>query len=511
LLVLLLLAVLSWTFWYTHSKRIAAPLPPGPPADPIIGHVRLIPSNRPELTYIEWGKIYKTEIVYLNLMGQPVFILNKAEDAIALLEKRGSKYSSRPKLHFFEEMGWDRTLTMLTFGPEFRKHRRMFQNAFTTVNCLKYQHYQQQEARRLAFQIKNAPDKWRSEIMTFATRVILRIAYGRELTGDSNTFMELANKASEAVSDGGSAGATAVDIFPMIRYLPQWASFIPSLSFARKYYSWVRKMHDLPYAIVMQDVENGTAQESFVKKLIEDRLSKAQESSASDNLTGITDEDIKGAGAALYTGGADTTTATMLSFVLAMTLYPDIQRKAWAEIDSVVGKNGLPTFSDRQKLPYIEKVVQETFRWKPVVPLIVPHKTTEEDTYKGFHIPKGSLVIANNYAMTHDESIYSNPSTFNPDRYSSKIEHGAEEPFPITPFGFGRRICPGRHLGTASIWIAVATMLATLEISKAKDINGQEIEPSQNMSTGLTSHPENFPCAMKPRFSHISALIGNEL
>ena len=122
-----------------------------------------------------------------------------------------------------------------------------------------------------------------------------------------------------------------------------------------------------------------------------------------------------------------------------MAKYPEVQRKAWTEIESVVGNNRLPTFSDRQNLPYVEHVVQETFRWKPVVPLVVPHKTSEDDTYKGFFIPKGSLVIANDYAMTHDESIYHKPDIFNPDRYLSKEKQGAEEPFPIGNFGFGRR------------------------------------------------------------------------
>ena len=83
--------------------------------------------------------------------------------------------------------------------------------------------------------------------------------------------MELANKVSKAISDGGSAGATAVDIFPfgkpyllskesfltgnLVRYFPQWASFlVPSLAYARKYYPWVRKMHEFPYATVKKEM-----------------------------------------------------------------------------------------------------------------------------------------------------------------------------------------------------------------------------------------------------------------
>ena len=58
-------------------------------------------------------------------------------------------------------------------------------------------------------------------------------------------------------------------------------------------------------------------------------------------------------------------------FVLAMVLYPDVQKRAQAEIDSVIGKDRLPTFEDRASLPYIDAIKQEVFRWAPVNPLVV--------------------------------------------------------------------------------------------------------------------------------------------
>jgi cytochrome P450 len=101
-------------------------------------------------------------------------------------------------------------------------------------------------------------------------------------------------------------------------------------------------------------------------------------------------------------------------------------------------------------------------------------------------IPKGSFIYANARAMTHDESIYKDPDTFNPDRYISKTEGGAEEPYPVGNFGFGRRICPGRHLAEANVWIVVVTMLATLNIQKAVGEDGEEIIPEVVLTNGLT-------------------------
>ena len=95
-----------------------------------------------------------------------------------------------------------------------------------------------------------------------------------------------------------------------------------------------------------------------------------------------------------------------------MVLYPEVQKKAQAEIDTVVGQNRLPDFHDRPSLPYINAVVKESSRWNIAVPLGrsfviiiiatiltsskgVPHMSTADDEYNGFYIPKGTIMIGN--------------------------------------------------------------------------------------------------------------------
>jgi cytochrome P450 len=78
-----------------------------------------------------------------------------------------------------------------------------------------------------------------------------------------------------------------------------------------------------------------------------------------------------------------------------MALYPEVQQKAQEEIERVIGPYKLPTFNDRERLPYIDAVVKETLRWHPVAPLAIPHAATEDDIYEGYFIPKGSLILAN--------------------------------------------------------------------------------------------------------------------
>ena len=85
----------------------------------------------------------------------------------------------------------------------------------------------------------------------------------------------------------------------------------------------------------------------------------------------------------------------MMHFFLAMVNHPDVQQKAWAELDAVVGPDHLPTFEDRDSLPYITAITKECLRWLTVAPFGVPHSSTEDDEYNGYLIPKGSLILPN--------------------------------------------------------------------------------------------------------------------
>ncbi|THH14766.1 hypothetical protein EUX98_g9568 [Antrodiella citrinella] len=98
-----------------------------------------------------------------------------------------------------------------------------------------------------------------------------------------------------------------------------------------------------------------------------------------------------------YLAASDTSTCTMQAFLLAMALYPDVQKRAQAQLDQVIGPNRLPHFEDVENLPYIRAVAMETTPWMSVVPFGVPHAVSADDTYRGYHIAKGTVVIPNTW------------------------------------------------------------------------------------------------------------------
>lgn len=177
----------------------------------------------------------------------------------------------------------------------------------------------------------------------------------------------------------------------------------------------------------------------------------------------------------------------------------------------------------------------------------MPHRCSADDMYKGYYIPKDSLVVGNSWcvaaqyfsragspistlccvrAILHDEKAYPDPSSFNPDRFmkGGKINPDVRDPATAV-FGYGRRICAGRHMAYESMWVVVASTLAAFNISKAKGSDGELVTPSGEYDLGflwwvdsisryhsyLTAHfhsyPKPFECDIQPRSAEHKLLV----
>jgi cytochrome P450 len=180
-------------------------------------------------------------------------------------------------------------------------------------------------------------------------------------------------------------------------------------------------------------------------------------------------------------GGSDTTPSAMAFFVLAMIVYPEVQVRAQAELDAVVGRTRLPTFADFQHLPYIRATVKELLRWRPNAPLGTPHSTSEDDWYDGMFIPKGTICIPNVWNMNRDPEIYGdNTEHFDPARFLDERGEIAPRLLELKKdghftYGFGSRICAGRHLADNALFINIATLLWGMNFKRKKDASGNLI------------------------------------
>jgi len=219
------------------------------------------------------------------------------------------------------------------------------------------------------------------------------------------------------------------------------------------------------------------------------------------------DDTLRDVMATMYFGGVETVSSSVIIIVFSLVLHPEAQKKAQAEIDQVVGHGRLPTFDDRASLPYVEALYREIQRWRPVTTLGFAHTTTKDDVYKGYYIPKGTLVIPNNWAITRDKTRYHEPERFLPERFfnaDGTLNGDTVEYI----FGFGRRACPGRDIADSMLWLTLACLLSVFHISKAKDDNGHEIDIDvEAFVDSIVSPPLPFKYSIIPRSQQCEALI----
>ncbi|KAJ3537164.1 hypothetical protein NMY22_g5703 [Coprinellus aureogranulatus] len=191
---------------------------------------------------------------------------------------------------------------------------------------------------------------------------------------------------------------------------------------------------------------------------------------------------------------------SLTALFLALAMNPEAQRKAQAEIDSVVGLGRLPSLDDRESLPYVSAVVKEVERWHTVAPLGFTHVTARDDEYNGYFIPKGTYVLTNTWAILHDPSIYENPLEFNPDRFirDGKLDPTLRDPASAI-FGYGRRICPGRYLGDNTFFLVTASVLSAFNILPLKDDFGNPIPLKLEASPLIISTPAPYKVDIRLR------------
>jgi len=282
--------------------------------------------------------------------------------------------------------------------------------------------------------------------------------------------------------------------FPFLSHIPSWLPGGIYKQRAAECRALTADILNTPVEYVKKGMAAGTARQSLVRDFLEEKYNEVD----NDTMKAI-------AGSTLL-GGTDSTDSHLRVFLLAMVLHPEVQAKAQEEIDRVVGPERLPNFGDRPYLPYVEAVYIEAFRWRPVVPTSLPHMTTTSDVYEGMYIPKGAVVVPNVWVMGRDPTQFDNPIAFMPERYltpDGAVAEGATHHV----FGFGRRICPGKHLADQNIWVAIVTMLATLRVAKARDESGNEIDVKGEFTSGLVSSPKPFSCSITARSPSVKDLI----
>ncbi|KAF7782114.1 hypothetical protein Agabi119p4_1490 [Agaricus bisporus var. burnettii] len=472
--------------------------------------------NYGQTSYQKVGKKLRAKLLYYEVFGRPIIVINDVHVAQDLLEKRSAIYSSRPQIRILSELiGMDRFFGVLPYGDEWRAQRRIFQQYFGQGRVS--QQLEMHE-RMLRFIRKGllpnllvSPQDYRGHLKNCIGGFSISIAYGLpvERQHDSRVrFLEMVF--GEIAATAGPAKLLKNFIASLLQDMPDW---MPGSGFkkeARELRISIEKLVEGPYQAGLKLSHERSSQESFVITSLEKHRSPTDFEVYANRIRDTASQ--------FFGGASETTRATVLTFVLTMLKNPDIQREVQRELDSVIGPDRMPTVSDIPQLLYLSAVIKETLRWNPVVPLSVPRMTTTEDVYDGYYIPKDSVVITNIYAMLQDEDIYPEPSKFKPERFikNGVLRDDVPDPEVIATFGFGRRKCPGSHIAIPFVYLIAASILHLFYILPEEDADGNPINVVPKFTpSSVTSEPYPFPCKIVTRGDRnanesLKEYIGNE-
>ncbi|KAI0718518.1 cytochrome P450 [Cerioporus squamosus] len=481
--------------WQRRPKGLS--LPPGPPRRFLIGNIPDLPRKFAHLQFNELCKRYG-DIVYLDAFGIPLVLLGTQQAAVDLLERRSAKYSDRRFSVMADLTGFSWFFAVNPYGPKWRKARRAFTETMNPNVVAQYRSVGERAVRRYLRRLLEDPAKYRSNALYMYNATIIAVAYGLDVhaKSENDNYVKIAEQTMKSFHEAFTLEGSPVEQFPILKHFPSW---FPLASFKRKLPEWsadARRLRDEPWEAAMKALYEGKASSSMASVLTGDANTEEEVTIA------------KGACASAYAAGADTMFATFTMFIAAMVLFPETQRLAQTELDSVIGRDRLPTVRDKAQLPYLSALLIEVFRWQPVVPTGVSHLAMEEDEYRGHRIPRGAVLLPNPWAYSRDPLVYPDPEEFKPERYlkDGKLDVGEHDPGTFV-FGYGRRICPGRHFAEEMLFTTLASVLHCFDISGPRNKQGLPVKFELKFLNVSPMLPEEFDCYIRSRSTAAENLV----
>ncbi|KAF3016326.1 hypothetical protein E8E15_004453 [Penicillium rubens] len=493
-LLAILFSSTSALFLVTYLLRAGhrpSELPNGPPTVPLFGNELQVPKSDAHFQFSRWAKEYGGFFT-LKRYNNTTIVINDQKLVKTLLDKKSNIYSHRPVSLVSHLITQSDHLLVMQYGDRWRMLRKTIHQYFMEPRCERdHWKVQEAEAKQMLHDYLTMPEDHMLHPKRYSNSITNSLVFGIRTKTVHDKYMKKLFYLMDKWSLVQELGATPpIDSFALLRYVPQWL-----LGNWRNRAIEVGDLMQFLYKTVLDQVkerrQRGIQRDSFMDRVL-DALKQ----------TPLSENELRFLGGVLMEGGSDTSSSLILTIIQAMTKYPEVQAKAHAEIDSIIGHDRSPAWSDWSKLPYINMIIKESHRWRPVSPLGVPHAVAEDDHINGKLIPQGSSIVLNVWGMHHDSERWQEPEHFQPERFADfpalASAYAASERRDHLGYGAGRRICPGIHLAERNLIIGVAKLLWAFEFVEPPG-SDSDISAHSGASKGFLHCPKDYGCAIRLR------------
>ncbi|KAB5581420.1 hypothetical protein PHYPO_G00175480 [Pangasianodon hypophthalmus] len=501
---------------YRLRKHLFVNIPPGPKPLPVVGNFgslfvppfilklfarkaeeyeekRASPLS-PQVGLMELSKVYGN--MYSLFVGsQLVVVLNGYEVIRDALSNHAEVFSDRPDIPLITILTKRKGIVFAPYGPIWRKQRKFCHMTLRNFGLGKLS---LEPCIHEGFAVVKAELLKRNQeaggqgvdlmplISSAVSNVISSISLGQRFHHQDEEFRTQLNLMAHGLEISMNSAAVLINIFPWLYYVP-CGVFKQLRRVERDITAFLKKIIARHRATLDPENPRDFIDMYLVEMLTQQKPGGSEEDGFSEDYLFYIIGD-------LFIAGTDTTTNSILWMVLYMCLHPDVQENVQREIDAVVGRGRLPSLTDKGTLPYTEATIMEVQRMAVVVPLAIPHMASKTTEFRGYTIPKGTVILPNLWSVHRDPTVWENPDDFNPSRFLDEQGQLLRKEYFI-PFGIGRRVCMGEQLAKMELFLMFTSLMQAFTFRLPE--GHQPL--SMHGRFGLTLAPCRFSVCVTPR------------
>ncbi|KAL6870748.1 hypothetical protein ACP4OV_014596 [Aristida adscensionis] len=491
------------------GKKGAPRLPPSPPALPLLGHLHLLRGGAAAPLHAALSRLaarHGPAALSLRLASRRAVVVSSPELARECLGEHDVAFAGRPafasqRLTTFGGAA----LSTSSYGPRWRELRRV-----AAVHLLSAHRVARMmsgavsgEVRAMARRLRRAAAaapggaarvELKRRLFELSLGALMEAIAGTKTsradagagadTDMSPEARELKEMIDEATPLIGAANLW--DYFPVMRWFDVFGVRKKILAVVRRRDAFLRRLIEAERRR-LDDGGDESEKKSMIAVLL--TLQKSEPEFYTDTMIMSLCSEIED----LFGAGTETTSTTTEWAMSLLLNHPEALRTARAEIDAAVGTSRLLAADDLPGLGYLHRVIAETLRLHPPVPLLLPHEAAADCAVAGgrYDVPRGTMLLVNAHAIHRDPAAWEAPGEFRPERFEADGGAGAGEDGAggrlMLPFGMGRRRCPGETLALRTVGLALGTLVQCFEWERADGGDGGGGEVDMAEGGGLTT------------------------